>query len=524
MKSFITNCFFILCTALPCIAMAQNKLSIENVYSAKLKNSGPIISNNEIKGYFLFYQSDKINRSTNEYTLQILDENINKLKDIKFTDDKNTNLLEAAFNGEDLMFEFINKKDKLLDFRVYDLDGKQKYSYSQELTKRTIKYMQQKGLYSEDDDAQNKTLFGAEGKGFISLIPIRDGRQYTYQVSGYKTDKKGQWEYDPAEDNKYSAPVYLGSTDSIALFEVIKKEAALSGKLESWLMGINLANGKNMFEFETNSKDKYAFFPMNVTQLAGTGNFALSGPYFDADARVLKDRSKGMGIWVMNNKGQLTNSKYSSWEGDLAKYLPVNDKGKIDEVGYMYIHKVVQTNDGNIFAIAEGYKQQVSALGTGLKVLSVMGGGGGGGVSAVKIKITDMVMLNYDSTFKLKSAKVYEKNNNNVEMPGGADLMGPQTMALYANAIGAFDYSFTERSNDMSTFEVGYTDYVREDGYKGGTFNTISYYNGQMTTDRINLKSSAKSVVVFPGKTGSVMVMEYYRKDKRLDLRLEKIN
>jgi hypothetical protein len=264
---------------------------------------------------------------------------------------------------------------------------------------------------------------------------------------------------------------------------------------------------------------------MNVTQLEGTGNFALSGPYFDPDARVLKDKSRGMGIWVMNSKGQLADAKYSSWDGDLAKYLPVNNKGKIDEVGYMYIHKVVQTSDGNIFAVAEGYKQQVSALGTGLKVLSVMAhGNGSGGVSTIKMKITDMVMLQYDSTFKLKSAKVYEKNNNNVEMPAGSDLMGPQTMALYANATGAFDYSFTERSNDMSTFEVGYTDYVREDGYKGGTFNTISYYNGQMTTDRINLKSSAKYVAVFPGKTGSVMVMEYYKKDKRLDLRLEKIN
>src|SRR5690348_8403696 len=124
MRIFIANCLFALCVLLPCILKAQSKLSIENVYSAKLKNSGPIISNNEVKGYFLFYQSDKIDRNTNEYTLQILDENINKVKDIKFTDEKNTNLLEAAFNGEDLMFEFINKKDQLLDFRVYDLDGK----------------------------------------------------------------------------------------------------------------------------------------------------------------------------------------------------------------------------------------------------------------------------------------------------------------------------------------------------------------------------------------------------------------
>ena len=516
------RCLLAVCTVLPYVVKAQSKLSINNVYSAKLRNSGPIIANNEVKGYFLFYQSDKIDRKTNEYTLQILDENVNKVKDIKFTDDKNTNLLEAAFNGTDIMFEFFNAKDKLLDFRVYGLDGKQKYSYSQELSKRTINYMQQKGDYS-NDDAENNTLFGAEGKGFISLIPIRDGRQYTYQVSGYKTDKKGQWTFEPDEDNKFSSPLFLGSTDSIAVFEVIKKEGTFSGKIQSWLLGINLTNGKKTFEFETNSKDKYAFFPMNVTQLAGTGNFALSGPYFDADARVLKDKSQGMGIWVMDSKGKLLNSKYSSWEGDLAKYLPVNDKGKIDEVGYMYIHKVVQTSDGNIFAVAEGYKQQVSALGTGLKVLGAMAGGGGG-VSAVKLKITDMVMLQYDSTFKLKNAKVYDKNNNNVEMPGGSEFMGPQTMALYASAIGAFDYSFTEKSSDMSTFEVGYTDYVREDGYKGGTFNTISYYNGKFTTDRINLKSAAKYVAVFPGKTGSVMIMEYYKKDKRLDVRLEKVN
>ena len=514
----------ILCFMLPVLAQAQSKLSIENVYSAKLKNSGPIISNNEVKGYFLFYQSDKIDRHTNEYTLQILDENINKIKDIKFTDDKNINLIEAAFNGDDLMFEFINTKEKLLDFRVYDLQGKQKFTYSQELTKRTLRYMQQKGMYGgDDDDAQNNTLFGAEGKGFISLIPIRDGGQYTYEVNCYKTGKQGQWTYDPDEDNKLSAPTYLGSTDSVAVFEIIKKEGAMKGKLQSWLMGLNLYTGKRMFEFETNSKDKYAFFPMNVTQLQGTSNFALSGSYFDADARVLKDKSQGMGIWVMDSKGNLVNSKYSSWDGDLSKYLPVNDKGKIDEVGYMYIHKVIQTKDGNIFAVAEGYKQKVSALGTGLTVLAAMGGGSSS-VSTIKMKITDMVMLQYDSNFKLTFAKVYDKNSNNLEMPGGSDFMGPQTMALYANAVGAFDYSFTERSNDMSTFEVGYTDYVREDGYKGGTFNTISYYNGKLTTDRINLKSTAKSVIVLPGKTGNVMVLEYYKKDKRLDLRIEKVN
>lgn len=517
--TFVVRCLLAACVWMPLASMAQSKLSIANVYSATLRNSGPIISNNEVKGYFLFYQSDKVDRKTNEYTLQILDENLNKVKDIKFTDDKNIQLVESAFNGSDIMFEFFNEKEKTLDFRVYGLDGKQKSSYTKELNKRTIKWMQQKNV-GDEDEAQNSSLFGAEDKGFISLIPIRDGGDYSYEVSGYRTDKKGQWTYTPDDDDyKYAAAQYLGSTDSLALFEVVKKEGGvMSGKLQSWLLGIFLSNGKKSFEFETNSKDKYAFFPMNVSQLSGSSQFVLSGPYFDADARVMKDKSRGMGIWVMDSKGKLVTSKYSSWDGDLAKYLPVDEKGKIDDVGYIYIHKVVQTSDGNIFAVAEGYRQAASALGIAATLM------GSGNVSVIKLKITDMVMLQYDSTFKLKNAKIYPKGANNMELPGGGAFVGPQTMALMADALGFFDYSFTEKSSDNSTFQVGYTDFVREDGYKGGTFNTLSYNNGKITTDRINLKSSAKTVRVFPGKTGSVMVLEYYKKDKRLDLRMEKMN
>jgi hypothetical protein len=29
---------------------------------------------------------------------------------------------------------------------------------------------------------------------------------------------------------------------------------------------------------------------------------------------------------------------------------------------------------------------------------------------------------------------------------------------------------------------------------------------------------------ILPAKTGSIMVLEYFKKDKRLDMRLEKIN
>ena len=81
---------------------AQNRLSVDKVYSNYGNNSGPIMENNQIKGYFFLYLSDKIDKHTNEYTLQILDENVNKVKDIKFQDSKKLRLLEAAYNGSSI--------------------------------------------------------------------------------------------------------------------------------------------------------------------------------------------------------------------------------------------------------------------------------------------------------------------------------------------------------------------------------------------------------------------------------------
>ncbi|MBK7123624.1 MAG: hypothetical protein IPH68_12930 [Chitinophagaceae bacterium] len=72
---------------------AQGKLSIENVRSIYIRNSGEIMDGDELKGYFTFYVSDKVDSKTYEYTVQIMDNNLNKIKDIKFEDDKAVQIL-----------------------------------------------------------------------------------------------------------------------------------------------------------------------------------------------------------------------------------------------------------------------------------------------------------------------------------------------------------------------------------------------------------------------------------------------
>jgi hypothetical protein len=501
---------------------AQSKMSIDNIRSVYLRNSGSIIANEEIKGYFTFYQSDKIDKHTNEYTLQILDENLNKVKNFKFTDSKNIALLESSYNGSDIMFMFHDEDQKMLDYRVYGLDGKQKFNYQRPIDKKTKKYIEQT-LAMHTEETQNKNLYSIEDRGFVTTIPIRDGKQYTYEVNFYQTDKKKQWTYTPDDPDRIAQAEYLGNTDSIVVLEIMKKERLLSGKMQSSLLGIYLHNGKKAFEFETD-REKYNFFPMNIATLRNSSQFMLMGPYFDKNDNVTKDKSLGLGVWVMNNQGKITNTKYNSWDGDISKFLKVDKRGRVDELGYIYFHKIIQTEDGKIFAVGEGYKRVVSALGVGFKVLQAAAGGVSNS-STTKIKITDMVMMEFNPKFDITSAHIYDKNSNSIELMAGGDFISAPLLARVIKYVyDGFDYSFSQTDKSHSTFTVGYTDYVRSKDYKGLTFNAISYYNNNITTDKINLKTNSSSMRIMPAKTGSVMILEYFKKDKRLDMRLEKLN
>jgi hypothetical protein len=214
----------------------------------------------------------------------------------------------------------------------------------------------------------------------------------------------------------------------------------------------------------------------------------------------------------------ISKEKYISWDVDLSKYLDVNSKGKIQDFGYMYLHNMVQTADGKIYAIGEGYKKGMSAGGAALKILS------GGVPTSNKVKITDLLLIGFDNDLKVKSATVYSKNENNVFVGAFGSLRTSLLGKVIKYYFGGFDYAYTQNNADNTSFTVCYSDYVKGKDYKGGTFNSITYNEGKFTTDRINTKSDATSTSVLPAKQGQVLILDYYKKDKRLDVHIEKLN
>src|SRR5690349_12348229 len=183
--------------AMPMVCMSiagfsQGKLSVENVHTAYLRNSGTIMENNRIKGYFFLYQTDRIDRQTNEYALQILDQNVNKVIDIKFEDTRQLSLLEAAYNNSSLAFLFRNNDNKTLDLKVYDVEGKLKFTYARSFDKRSDHLMNNSAKLVNDEYI-NQHIFDLGEKGYASVYPVCRGKQISYGVDFYSSQTKNTW-------------------------------------------------------------------------------------------------------------------------------------------------------------------------------------------------------------------------------------------------------------------------------------------------------------------------------------------
>jgi hypothetical protein len=492
-------------------------MTIDNVRNMWLRASDAIKEGSDVKGYYFFYVSDKIDKNTNEYTLRIVDNNLKILKDIKFEDGKDVSILESSFNGTDLMFLFYNSKDRTFEYRTYGADGQKKpFIYNRELTKKENRIMQM--MYGTDSDERTfHGLYPLEGKGFISNTPSREDKDYTFQIDFFSTEKKKHWSYTPTEGGKRFIGEYLGYFNNVVYFQMLVGGSVLDQKLESSVLGFDLETGKKLFQISTDGKQR--FYPIAMSVI--NGKPYMYGEYFAEGGNILKGKSKGFSFWGIDGTGKVTSEKYISWEDDLGKFLDVSSKGRIADFGYMYLHNMVTTANGDIYAVGEGFKDVASALGI---VTGIMNGGGGL-VSMKKIRITDMILLKFDKDFNVTEAKIYEKNSSNIELPSGMEFYSIQASAKFVKYnYNGFDYAYTQMSKDATSFTVCYSDYVKSKEYKGNTFNSISYNNGKITTDKIETKSKATLSWVLAGKIGQVLVMDYYKKDKKVEAHLEKLN
>lgn len=518
-KLLLLLCFVMLSQ----LTFAQGKLSIDNVYALTLRNSGTINDGDEIKGYYLFYQSDKIDKKFNEFTLRILDQNLRIANDIKFIDSKNLRLMEAAYNGDKLMFAFHDIENKSHSYRVYGTDGKIKTTYTTKLSKGANLYHFIENMNSEMNniDRTDKNLYSIDMKGYISLIPTNNFTSSSFSINYYGSAEENQWTYTPESRSNYMTEAdVVGFSEREIFIEEIKTKTNMmgGGNIESWLLCLDIKTGKKVYEVLTKTNE-IQFLPITVMQDSSENETKLIGLYYKSDAYVTKAKPLGIVFITLNKSGEVKKETRLSWENEFSKFLKTNAYGKIEDIGYLYFHEIIKSSNGKYYAITEGFTKADDGAGKALGVYL-----GSTNVPA-KIKTTDMLMIELNENFTINDIKIYPKNPNYYMVAGGA-FMTPH-MASYQLKLnyGGFDYDFFQGNKDRSNFVIGYTNVKKSnERVEEVSLNTITFYNGEFTTDKINLETNATRIRVLPAKLGSVLIMEYFKKEKKLELRLEKIN
>ncbi|MBD0256492.1 MAG: hypothetical protein ICV83_12305 [Cytophagales bacterium] len=497
-------------------AQAQQK-TLDNVLTIQLRNMGPIYNKNQVTGYYMFYKVDKINGKMNSYLLRIFDQNLNVVSESRLEESKYLSLLEASYNDESLMFKFYDANQKKLSFYNYD-------SKSQLIAKfeRKVESRYEIATYytqAEKEESDGNSLFAVPGKGFVDY-GMKKGDKLGYSITFYPHAKEQKgWTYEsPDKSKEVENAGFFGVSKDVLISAVVKRKSLMTQNFETYLLLINVNTGQKLFEKKIEDS-QYELSFINAFVDDQTGNVALLGQYYKQNDNVVKDKSLGLCSYLLDREGNVITKNFASWATDVRKFLPVNAQGKIEDVGYLYFHKIVKTANGKIFAVGEQYRKVASAAGIATRMLISNQAG------VTKMVTEDLVLMEFTPQFKLENVKIFDKSKTNIELGAQYDFAGPQVMALVLKTLGGFDYSFTQVNEDNTTFSVGYVDYEKKKGEKNQLiFGAITYADQQYATDKISLETEASSLRVMPAKPGYVLITEYFRKDKKLDMRLEKIN
>lgn len=490
------------------LTFAQTK-KIDEVNTFKIKNSGAILNKeNDVDGYYFFYELDKLKKGDREFAIKILDKNLTEVAQKTYVDNKNTFLMKSTFNNQQMMFAMANYKEKKISLLMFDKKAEQQPTIEIPLESKEVRYIQ----YLQQTGDFN-IIFPVENKGFI-FNKLEDNKKIGYSLKYYPTDGGKAWEYNSPEDSKEIVTINpIEANDKYVVALEMARSSMLSRKIILRTKIIDINTGELLFQKEYSKENK----PKLITNafLDKENNLILMGEYFKEGDNIFDDKSLGLSTEVIDATGKTLYENFISWKDDVAKIAKV-DGNYIQDKGYIYFHNIVRTQSNEYFAIGEFYKRTASASGIAMAAL-------GGGNSVTQLTITNSVIFKFNSEFKLLGIQEFEKGKSRA--PSLTDFGSPQLNAHALKAFGAFDYEYTQVDKKNDRFYACFIDYERIKGEKSkNAFKAIIYDEGQLTEDKIYLESDSKDFRVLPAKIGNVLLLEYDKKLKSITLHLEKLN
>ncbi|PHR30876.1 MAG: hypothetical protein COA38_09620 [Fluviicola sp.] len=487
--------------------------TISNVLNMKsAQQSGNILENDKIVGYYIFYFKEKKSKTISAYEVELFDDNYNSVKSFEIERPKKSVMLQMAYNQEMFLLTFYNLKTGF-EFITYnregDIQGTKKIDAS-EIDRKTLL---RKGYGT----------FHAKGStGFV--------RTWGNEIIGYNNNLEEEWTYEAEIIGKKGITTagITSITDDYIIASAYKKKSLMTKKLDVDVLLIDAKSGDLIKTLEMGNLETGKKSVLRADYIEKSNMILIVGEYFKPGDDMLKDMSEGLFIQELDKSGKISRTEMYSWEKDIDEFkndqLSKEELAELKKRFSLMFHDVIIGKNGHIYMIAEQFKKQVSALGVAGKLLS----GGDSQAAAFEIRIGNMVLLEFDDKYKMVDFKVVSKKKSSVMLPSGAGLYGPAFLGYYVKGTGGFDYSFTSRDVENDIYDVVYTDLDRKGEEKGQKadrmLGVIRIAEGEIDANRVAINTDAKHWWLRAAKPGYISIFEYSRKVKELTIRLEQIS
>lgn len=505
--------YFLLLLLLCCI----NSISAQMTDLAKLSKgrlySSDVIKDkkNNIKGYFLLFETDKVAKETYELEYVVLDENLTKVTSGLITEMKYESWLASAdrvkvsvtLEKNRLLLEFYENINGFVYFKRYrTLDVatnvlSEPFMFNKDSLVLNPKF-DRKMLNISNNNSENIYFFNDVGMVVDSRTLSKKEKLTDRKLVHYDNNMKQKWslKYNDIKDKTVKSLSYLNSDDEIMVFfsHETKNNAMLAWTANVSVLFIDSKAGRIIKEFNFPQADKYSYYVVDCKimekEVYLLGNYSARSKSGWLD----DEENKGLFKFVINKEtGKIEDSKYLMWENAKSTNFEISKTGKVKKEGYIYIHNMLLMDDGKILTVAETF--------------------GSGPI------ITNNMYL-FELTENLSVNQVFpiEKFRNKY----------PNTAAHSSDIkkYGLFDFiDYQDLGDNEYLFFLNDNEKKSKNRNKSTLYGIVSYTDGKFNRQTLDLKTETSTIFATNAKKGYMMLVENFdEKNKPTEIRLEKIN
>ncbi|WP_452223949.1 DUF6770 family protein [Lacinutrix chionoecetis] len=496
---------------LSCMSVAQTSKA---EFGSKVFSSTGVFTNdyNEAVGYYNISRSENKNEDkTYDYIVIIRDNNFNPIAEKTISFSRNSLFIGSAYNGDYLALCIYDMKAGAYKIKIFDrqsnasIDKTVAYETKKEINKT------QKNIYL-GEFAQSVDFVALKNQGFLLTYPgdygVVSGGGFNTKAAIIKTDQA-------TSKNTLTLPVERkhlkrGTILRLEILASNNKHVAFKKLDGSYSLNIFDANSGNL-NFSTKDKELDSVY-INKAFFKDSGNLVVIGNYFKDKKDRHNNKSLGFFYQEITPNGKIIKFHKNNWDDVLSKFSNVKKNNKLKDVGYLYLHNVLEHNNGYL-AIFETYKLTRSAK----KILL------SNSYDNKQLTTNDAFIFNFDKDFNVINVKRVEKQISRWQ--GASSSYTARYNAERAARYGGFDFLYHQKDVNRNRYYFYFYDYERKKKEKNGfAIKTAIFEDGEFFEDKLNIASISSEHKVLPAEIGEILVLEFFKKEEKFNIRKERFS